>query len=211
MEGSVIASVDALRRVASRLRAGELGEDGLWLADRLFRYFDEAPSGLTIGRALGLERDRGHQSWWAIERRARTNESLRECARKFLANENSLWACACVLKTLVRQYESGQWLRDRNLAEMPASYRDTPREFLFRACRANAEDGQRAMPTSAKHFESILNHCEDDGNINAVFISKLAMAKCSRDSEVANVDPKEVSPPVERREQGGRRRRLARG
>jgi hypothetical protein len=208
IERSVIALVDVLRRVACRLQAGDLGDDGLWLGQCFFRYFDDACRGLTVGRALGLEPEHASASWWLIERRARRNEALREYARRYLSAGDSPWQHASILAAELRRYERSQWLRDRKLSEVPASYHNTPFELLFYACRASVDDGQRGPPTSAKHLERILtSHCSDNESfrhLEPLAMSNRGRVKCQHELEVDHAVVEQAKISTQRRGRFGR-------
>ena len=151
----MLAQINSLRRLAERLNAGELGTDGAWLGGALCRYLDQAREGMTLGVALEID-----GPWWMADRRARRDAELREYVRRFLP-AGSLRAKASALGTAVQRYEASGWLRDRRISALPPGTDETPRAFLFRACVANAADGDGNMPTGLRQLERILSDCSD--------------------------------------------------
>lgn len=139
--------VDALRRLALRLAAGDVGEDGRRVAAGFECYLASAADGVTLEAALGLE-----PGWWVQERRSRRDEALREYAR--LSPSETTPAVA--LASAVSRYAAGQWLRDRQTG-LKAGLEGTPHARLFEAFSANdADEGGASMPTSVKQMRRIL-------------------------------------------------------
>jgi hypothetical protein len=165
-ESSVLDRVDALRRVAARLIAGELGADGVWLGVALDRYLQGASDGLTLGAALDVEPG----AWWQAEQRARRDDALREYAQRFLQG-GSGWARATALSEAVLRYASTAWLQDRRTG-LSAGMAGLPREVLHRAFAACDGD----MPGSAKQFERILTD-HNFGHGPPVAMSKTSVHK----------------------------------
>lgn len=145
-----------LRRIAERCRAGELGADGVALSACLDFYFEHARSGVTLGEAMGLEFKGGGRPrhWWISEARARCGLALREALQRFC--HGSLSSLAAELRSYDRR-----WKHDAGLADMPAAYTGTLREFLYRAFRENESVARGRMPMSGKQLRRILlSHCD---------------------------------------------------
>ena len=83
---------------------------------------------------------------------------------------------------------------------MPAGYRGTPRGQLYIACRANADAGDRAMPTSARQIARILNPMvRRDSPLS---MSNGMTAECV-EQEIDDVAAK-ANAPCQRRRKGSR-------
>jgi hypothetical protein len=143
--------IELLQHVAARLSAGELGEDGRQFAQGLLDYLAGASSGLSLEEALGLKVDAGGVPWWNAAARSRRDRLLYELATRFCGS------AAATLGAEVRRYERSTWQRtDRGLADMPPSYRGTPRELLFAAFRENESFALGRMPSSTSQLRRII-------------------------------------------------------
>jgi hypothetical protein len=182
----------ALARIARCAETGALGADGGWFTDGIQSYLGGEPF------------DHAMRAAWASACRRRRDQALREYARLYPAGI-SAWAAALQIATELRRYESSAWLRDRNGVGMPPGYLGTPYEFLFTACRANADAGERGMPRSARQLARILNPMDRQSDLRRdppLPMSKRVTAECI-EQETEDVAEKAIAP-FERRRKGGR-------
>ena len=77
-------SVVRFRRLLDAAERGELtdAEITAWLLESGRRYLSEAPSGLSLEKALGIAPGRGERSSWTREAEAARDEALRVFARE---------------------------------------------------------------------------------------------------------------------------------
>jgi hypothetical protein len=172
----------SLSRIAKHARSGALGDDGNWLAVGIEIHIAGAP----IDQALKLG--------WASTCRARRDDAIRAFARLYLSTGASPWSVACSLQSQIRRYETNAWLRDRELANMPPGYRETSREQLYTALRANADAGERGMPVSPRQLARILRH-------EPPLVMSKAPAECRDEQEIEHHEGKSPRAPTERRRQ----------
>jgi hypothetical protein len=176
---------NSLQRIAERARSGALGGDGSWLADGIDAHIAGAP----IDQAMRLA--------WASACRARRDDALRALARLYLPPGASPWSVACGLQSQIRRYETSAWLRDREQADMPPGYRETSREQLYTALRANADAGERGMPASTRQLVRILRH-------DPPLVMSKTPADCGDEKEIEHHEGENARAFIERRRQTGR-------
>jgi hypothetical protein len=80
-----LAAIDRLRLAVARLiDSAPPGDDlAAWFADAVARYEQGAALGLTLGRALDLERVSGARPWWQTETLRRRDALIRELAGRY--------------------------------------------------------------------------------------------------------------------------------
>ena len=126
-------SITRLRRIASAAPAA-LGDDGVWLRDRLSDYLENARLGQTVDGALGLQPVAFVPAWWereAIETRARL---IHEMAARFFS-EKTVSGQAKAIAAAAGDYEAVCWPRDCGRTNVPDHHKGTIKELLFRLHR----------------------------------------------------------------------------
>ena len=119
-----------------------------WLAESLGRYLEHHCDNLN--EAFGVVQGHGGVPWWR-ERDIRARDAaLRALAQDHFA-DLSVYARAKTVAEISERYETTCWPRDRQAEEMPAHYRGTPKEHLWRAFRAGAK-----MPVSERRLRTLL-------------------------------------------------------
>jgi hypothetical protein len=146
----MVRAVERLREIAERCATGQpLREDmSRWLADGLGRFLEHQVA--TIEEALGIRSLRGGVPWWREDAIRKRDALLRVLALRYFANLTVTQMAREIYRMACRYAESA-WRFDRDREEMPARYRDTPFELLFRAFRLAAP-----MPVSERHLRTIL-------------------------------------------------------
>jgi hypothetical protein len=122
MTSSALDFVARLRRLAAALEAGRApdADDASWLANRLARYFADAPRGLTVDMALGLAPMPGAASWWTAEAIGARDGAIRELAKRFYP-ECRVASAAYKIERLAQRYAASAWRFDQE--------RDTPERY----------------------------------------------------------------------------------
>jgi hypothetical protein len=121
-----------------------------WLADALDRYLEQDCE--TLNEAFGLIQARGGVPWWRERAIRGRDEALRALSREFFGHETP-GRRARMIALLTRRYAAACWPRDRGHDEIPAHYRGTPNEYLWRAFRSRAK-----MPVSERHLRTLLGN-----------------------------------------------------
>jgi len=119
-----------------------------WLAESIGRYLSQDCE--TLNSAFGVIHCHGGVPWWREQGIRERDATLRALAAQHYC-ELSVYARAKAVCDAARHYETTAWPRDRLLAEMPARYRGTPREHLWRAFRSAAK-----MPVSERRLRTLL-------------------------------------------------------
>ena len=146
----MLASIESLHTiheccVSNRPLSPDLRE---WLASSLGRYLEHDCD--SLNEAFGLVHMHGGVPWWR-ERGIRIRDTaLRKLAREFYSDQTAYGRAKAVF-ALSQRYCTTSWSRDRHLDEMPARYRDTPKEYLWRAFRSEAK-----MPLSERRLRTLL-------------------------------------------------------
>jgi hypothetical protein len=182
----------ALARIARCAETGALGADGNWFTRGIQSYLRGQPF------------DHAMRAAWSSACRRRRDDALRQFARLYPAGI-SAWAAAVLTATELRRYESSAWLRDREMVEPPSYYQGTPIGLLYMACRANADAGERGMPTSTKQLARILSGMSGQDTLRhrvPLPMSKPATAECV-EQEIGDASA-ETNPPIERRRKSRR-------
>ena len=146
----MLASIRNLREITTLCLTGESLPPDLskWLGATLHDFLAQrAPS---LDDAMGLKYPRGGVPWWIEEAIVKRDRVLREMGAACFDGQ-SRSARAATIHTLSVRYAATAWLRDREAEAMPAHYRDTPREYLWRAFKSGA-----TMPLSERHLRTIL-------------------------------------------------------
>lgn len=144
------AEIKNLREVARCCLAGEpLGDElSSWLGGSLQDFLERRSR--NIEEALGLNAPQGGVPWW-MEHAIRTRDAaLRELAVGFHA-ERSVSRQAQEIRARALRYAASAWRFERKRPEMPARYRGTANEHLWRAFKSGA-----AMPIGERQLRNIL-------------------------------------------------------
>ena len=124
------------------------GELRRWLATSLQNFLDHRF--LSVHDALGLHAPKGGVPWWLEEGLRERNPALREMADRFYPTASASRQ-ARLIRAAALRYAASARLHDRNNSEMPAPYRATPKECLWRALKSQAP-----MPVGERELRSIL-------------------------------------------------------
>lgn len=143
-------AIRRLREVAAQCREGrsldrELAE---WLAGSLEGYLTRQYR--TVEEALGLIFPQGGVPWWREEAIRTRDAALRELAARFLPDLSPCGQAQRIF-TLSTRYAASAWRHDRARGEMPAHYRGTAKEWLWRAFASGA-----TMPVCERQLRTIL-------------------------------------------------------
>ncbi len=146
----MLATISNLREISERCHDGEPLDPCLssWLAERLDRFLSHECA--TIEDALELRQPRGGVPWWLVEAMYARDAALRDLADAV--------AGGCAVSTRVREvrrltvrYGGSAWRHDRDRDEMPARYRGTDQEFVWRAFKSGAP-----MPLGERQLRNIV-------------------------------------------------------
>lgn len=121
-----------LRRIVTTAPAA-LGDDGVWLADRIGGYLENAHLGQTLDGALGVQPMAFVPPWYereAIETRTRL---IHEMATLFPGKSVSGQAKA--IAKAAAEYEAICWPRDSGRTKVPDYHSGTVKALLFQAHR----------------------------------------------------------------------------
>jgi hypothetical protein len=130
-------AIDRLKQITERCLAGEALDPDLadWLGHSLEGYLRRRYR--TVEEALGLHFPQGGVPWWREEAIRTRDAALRELAGRFFP-DLSAGARAQRIFTMARRYAASAWRHDRENGEMPAHYRGTAKECLWRAFASGA-------------------------------------------------------------------------
>lgn len=125
------AAVDLRRLVAHLADDAPLDpETASGLVAGLQCYLTEAPAGMTLDRALGLDAGSYGVPWWQPETTERRRELLLRLAEHFRQPDQTNTARA--IATAAERYEAGEWSRrDRRLGGCPPEYDGDHRAILY--------------------------------------------------------------------------------
>lgn len=146
----MLSEINTLREITRCYRDGvPLSDDHAeWLRAGLDRFLRHEC--LSIDDALGLRAGQGGVPWWMEEAMRERDRALRDLAGRFFAGL-TVTAKARALYAAAARYAASAWRFDRERGEMPAQYRGTVKEYLWRAFRSGA-----AMPVCERHLRSII-------------------------------------------------------
>jgi hypothetical protein len=144
-----LPEIENLREISRRCLAGEPLDDGLsrWLGTSLEDFLNQRCS---LDEAFGLRSAQGGVAWWQEEAIRTRNAALRELSVRVGAAGSTAARARQVYRLAIR-YAASCWRRDRDLDEMPPQYRETAKEYLWRAFKSGA-----IMPIGERHLRSIL-------------------------------------------------------
>lgn len=146
----MLAAIKNLRAIRERCHDGAPLDPSLshWLAESLDRYLGHECA--SIDDALGLRQPRGGMPWWLVEAMYERDGALRDLADA-VAGDGSVSTRAREVRRLTLRYAASAWRHDRTREAMPASYRDTAREFVWKAFSSGAP-----MPLGERRLRNIL-------------------------------------------------------
>ena len=146
----MLQSIANMRTVAELCRGHEPLPDSLaaWLASSLESFLDQQSD--SLNDAFGIRNLRGGVPWRTEANMRVRDAALREVAARH-CGELSVTAKAARIHQLAERYAASSWRFDRDRAEMPAAYRDTPHEFLWRAFKSRAP-----MPLCERQLRKIV-------------------------------------------------------
>ena len=144
------STIDDLREVARCCLSGEPLDANLseWLGEALQAFLEHACG--TVDDALGLKFPQGGVPWWREEAIGKRDAALREMVSGYFA-DYSLAATARAIGIVANRYAASSWRFDRDRDEMPARYRGTQMELVWRAFKSGA-----AMPIGERQLRNIL-------------------------------------------------------
>ncbi len=146
----MLRAIENIRQIAQLCRAEQKIPQPLadWLAESLQQFLEHRCP--TVDDAFGVRNGRGGVPWWMeVGLRAR-DAALRELAHRHLA-PLSVSARSVRIHELSVRYAASAWRFDRMDAAMPAHYRGTPSEWLWRAFKSGA-----AMPLGERQLRKVL-------------------------------------------------------
>lgn len=146
----MLATINNLRELRERCHDGEPLDPSLslWLAERLDRFL--AHECTSIDDALGLRQPRGGVPWWLVEAMYARDRALRDLA-DMVAGDGSVSTRAREVRRLTIRYAAAAWRHDQEREAMPAGYRDTVRECVWKAFKSGAP-----MPLGERQLRNIL-------------------------------------------------------
>lgn len=146
--------IKKLREICDYIEAGLALPEELasWLETSLREYLEHRSS--SVDDALGLHSAKGGVPWWLEEGMRRRDGALRALAARFLDSE-TVNAKAIQISLLAQRFAAANWRQDRDLAEMPARYQGTVKEYLWIAFKSGAP-----MPLGARRLRTILAGAE---------------------------------------------------
>ena len=146
----MLATIETLREISHRCLANEplSTEQSRWLGDSLRNFLTHQSS--SVDDAMGLKFPQGGVPWWREEAIRNRNGALRELGERYFG---TLSPCARAREiwTLATRYAASAWRHDRDRREMPARYRGTPQQYIWRAFESGA-----AMPVCRRQLRTIL-------------------------------------------------------
>ncbi len=145
----MLMEIDKLRRIADCCLSGKVLDRELssWLGRSLEAYLAREVSSLEA--ALGLRFAKGGIPWWMEERIRRRDKALRDLAHRYFSSV-SVTERAREIHRLALRYAASAWRFDSQAENMPASYRDTVKEWLWQAFKSGA-----SMPLSERQLRNI--------------------------------------------------------
>ncbi len=120
-----------------------------WLAASLGRYLEHDCDNLN--EAFGVVQGHGGVPWWR-ERAIRERDAALRALSRGHYSTISVYSRAKAIAAISERYQTTCWPRDRLLDEMPARYRGTCKEYLWRAFRSEAK-----MPVSERRLRTLLS------------------------------------------------------
>ncbi len=146
----MLGTIDTLRDISSRCLAAEALTDDQkhWLGASLLNFLNRKTP--TLEEAFGLRFPKGGVPWWMEEALRKRDQALRQLAES-ACGDRSVLSQARHIRRLAIRYAASAWRRDQRESTMPARYRGTPTEFLWRAFKSGA-----AMPVGERHLRNIL-------------------------------------------------------
>lgn len=149
-EDTMLWVIRNLREIARCFREGIALPADLadWLERSLCEFLDHRCG--SLDEALGLRFAKGGVPWWLEEAMRARDGALRELAERFLPGESTN-ARAAWIHAASERYAAVGWLADREREDMPERYRDSAKEYLWRAFKSGA-----SMPLGERRLRSIL-------------------------------------------------------
>ncbi len=146
----MLEAIGNLRMIRERCDTGEPLDPSLsrWLAERLDRFLDHECD--SVEDALGLRQPRGGVPWWLVEAMYERDGALRDLA-DVVARDRSLTSRAREVRRRTVRYVAEAWRHDRERKTMPTAYRNTEREYIWRAFASGAP-----MPLGERQLRTIL-------------------------------------------------------
>ncbi len=146
----MLATISNLREISERCHDGEPLDPILsnWLAESLDRFLCHECT--SIDDALGLRQPRGGVPWWLVEAMYRRDGALRDLADT-VADDRSPSNRAREVRRLTNRHGASVWRHDQDRETMPASYRGTSREHIWKAYKSGAP-----MPLGERQLRNIL-------------------------------------------------------
>jgi hypothetical protein len=140
-----------LRVVLEACQAGGAvdGSLALWLATALETFLDHSCE--TLEEAFGLRNGQGGVSWRVAASMAVRDAELKSLARAHFP-KLPVASQAQAIHVMCERYAATQWRFDRLSKTMPAAYRGTPKEHVWRAFQSGA-----TMPLCTRRLRSILS------------------------------------------------------
>lgn len=146
----MLSSIENIRTVAQLCQSGQPLPQALstWLASSLQSFLDSRAS--SLNDAFGVKNARGGIPWRTEAAIRVRDAALRQLAEKHLADE-SVSALATRIHQMSARYGASTWRFDCEREDMPAQYRGTAQELLWRAFKSGA-----TMPLCARQLRKIL-------------------------------------------------------
>ena len=146
----MIGNIQALDNIRTRCSRGLPlpAELRRFLAEALGRYLEQDCG--SLNEAFGVIQGHGGLPWWREQAIRERDAALTALSRNYFANQVP-GKRAREVSRLSRRYASACWPRDRALDAMPAHYRGSPNEHLWRAFKSRAK-----MPISERHLRTLL-------------------------------------------------------
>lgn len=147
----MLGTIEILRDISDRCLEGRplSAQQREWLGTVLGRFLTHEDR--TIEDAMGLRFPRGGVPWWREEAIRKRDAALRELAVRYFP-KHSVTAKARMLRQLTLRYAASAWRFDSIAAEMPARYKETAQEWLWRAFATGAP-----LPIGERHLRHILS------------------------------------------------------
>lgn len=146
----MMAEIENLRSISRRCLANQQLDvnQSRWLGASLADFLNHRVG--SLDEALGLRYGRGGVPWWREEAIRKRNAALNELARRHYSDQSKCAKCRNIHRLTVR-YAATAWRFDRTKDGMPATYKGTPKELVFKAFAAGA-----ALPISERQLRKIL-------------------------------------------------------
>jgi hypothetical protein len=146
----MLQTIEHLRDIKQRCLAGEPLEahQSEWLGAALGHFLDRRSA--SMDDAFGLRFAQGGLPWWREEANRVRDAALRDIAGTYMPGLSKS-AQAKEIARLALRYATTAWRFDRGGGDMPAHYRNTIKQPLWRAFRSGA-----TMPLGERQLRNIL-------------------------------------------------------